>query len=58
MMKIAGSGSIYQRHGSADLDPYKNVTICNTGKNFNNFSIRACYSAFWIPFNLAHLDPH
>ncbi len=26
MKKIAGSGSISQRHGSADLDPYQNVT--------------------------------
>ena len=25
MTKIAGSGSISQRHGSADLDPHQNV---------------------------------
>jgi hypothetical protein len=25
MMKIAGSGSISQRHGSADPDPHQNV---------------------------------
>jgi hypothetical protein len=25
MMKIEGSGSISQRHGSADPDPYQNV---------------------------------
>ncbi len=25
LKKIAGSGSISQRHGSADLDPYQNV---------------------------------
>jgi hypothetical protein len=25
MTKIAGSGSITQRHGSADPDPYQNV---------------------------------
>ncbi len=32
MTKIAGSGSISQRHGYADPDPYKNVMDRKTGK--------------------------
>ena len=33
MMKIEGSGSISQRHGSADPDPHQNVMDRNTAFN-------------------------
>jgi len=46
MTKKAGSGagSVSQRHGSADPDPYENVTDPNNQQWFNlMFNNGACY---------------
>jgi hypothetical protein len=54
MTKIAGYGSISQRHGSADPDPYENGTdpkqvLCSSRKiTYLNFLKSEAYSIEYI----------
>jgi hypothetical protein len=50
MTKIAGSGSISQRHGSPDPDPPQNVWIRNTGFFLARRLVGKCYHSFYLNF--------
>jgi hypothetical protein len=55
MMKIEGSGSISQRHGSADPDPRQNVMDPENWRNkvLSDFLVAPAYLVFGVPVVLA-----